>query len=352
MFIKSDNEFLEYCGRIYCEADKKVFIYPCSYVKLKFRGKYIKAIVDNNQGYWENYLGCILDGRQSKIKLSDDNYKQELILMENTDSNEHEVMLFKRQDSCHEVGLYGFEVDEDAVLLQLPEKPKGKIEVYGDSVSAGEVSEAFDYMGKPDPNWHMGELSNSYYSYAWLTARKLNAQIHDIAQGGIALLDNTGWFNEPNYIGMESVYDKVRYNPAFGEPVKWDFNNYTPDVVIVAIGQNDSHPDDYMAEDYNCAKAKNWREHYRDFILKLKTIYPEAHIVLCTTILEHHKNWDNAIEEVCREIADEKIHHFLFEKNGSGTPGHIRLQEAEKMSDELAEYIESFGISSLRRGEC
>ena len=66
--------------------------------------------------------------------------------------------------------------------------PERKIEVYGDSVYAGEVSEAVEYTGKEDPEYN-GEYSNSWYSYAWMTARKLNAQIHDIAQGGIALKD-------------------------------------------------------------------------------------------------------------------------------------------------------------------
>lgn len=351
MFIKFDNKFLDYSGRVDYETDKTIFIFPCSYVRVKFKGSSLNAIVDNKNVYWDNYLGIIVDGKQSKVKLSNDEGKQTVTLVEDEEAKLHEVMLFKRQDSCHQVGFYGFELDDDGILLEPPEKPHGKIEVYGDSVSAGEVSEAYDFVGKPDPGWHQGELSNSYYSYAWLTARKLNAQIHDIAQGGIALIDDTGWFNEPNYIGMESVYDKVRYNPAIGESSKWDFSKYTPDVVIVAIGQNDSHPDDYMAKDYHCSQAKNWRDHYRKFVLNLKTIYPDAHIVLCTTILEHHKNWDISIDEVCNEIADDKIHHFLFENNGSGTPGHIRKQEAEKMSDQLAAYIESLGIPSLRRGK-
>ena len=46
------------------------------------------------------------------------------------------------------------------------------MEVFGDSVSCGEVSEALKYVGKPDPE-HDGEYSNSWYSYAWITARKL-----------------------------------------------------------------------------------------------------------------------------------------------------------------------------------
>ena len=58
----------------------------------------------------------------------------------------------------------------DGELLAPPPVPKRKIEVYGDSVSAGEVSEALDFVGKEDPE-HNGEYSNSWYSYAWMTAK-------------------------------------------------------------------------------------------------------------------------------------------------------------------------------------
>jgi len=155
----------------------------------------------------------------------------------------------------------------DGELLAPPPVPKRKIEVYGDSVSAGEVSEALDFVGKEDPE-HNGEYSNSWYSYAWMTARKLNARIHDIAQGGIALMDKTGWFHEPDAIGMEAIWDKLHYEPKLGESIPWDFSEYTPDAVIVAIGQNDSHPEDYMKEDIDCERSCLWRNKYRKFLEK------------------------------------------------------------------------------------
>ena len=52
---------------------------------------------------------------------------------------------------------------------------------------------------------------------------------------------------------------------------------------------------------------------------------------------------NKSIEEVKNRLADEKVHHFLYSKNGSGTPGHIRRPEAEIMSDELAAFIEGLG---------
>ena len=90
-----------------------------------------------------------------------------------------------------------------------------------------------------------------------MTARRLHAEIHDVAQGGIPLLDGTGWFAAPDYLGMESVYDKITYNPQLGESRQWDFSAYVPHVVIIALGQNDNHPDDaYAAEHENGSFGK------------------------------------------------------------------------------------------------
>ena len=53
----------------------------------------------------------------------------------------------------------------------------------------------------------------------------------------------------------------------------------------------------------------------------------------------HDPAWDDAIDEVVNGINDPKVRHFLYSKNGSGTPGHIRANEAEEMAEELAAFI-------------
>ena len=45
-----------------------------------------------------------------------------------------------------------------------------------------------------------------------------------------------------------------------------------------------------------------------------------------------------------KEIGDEKITQYIFERNGKGTPGHLRIPEAEEMAGELAAYIENLNI--------
>ncbi len=343
MFVLADNRYLQYSGRIdFEDVLAPVFVYAGSYVRLRFTGKSFGVTISNRRSYGSNYVGYILDGVQGKFLLEQDREQHSYSLVQGLASGEHELLLFKRMDSCHYFTLHGFELEEGGQILPSDPLPNRRMEVFGDSVSCGEVSEAVDYVGKEDPQ-HDGEFSNSWYSYSWITARKLNAELHITSQGGAALLDQTGWFCGPDFVGMESIYDKIQYNPQLGEVKQWNFTAWTPHVVVVAIGQNDANPENYMARDYDCEKSVNWRKRYRIFVERLMELYPRATFVLTTTILGHDASWDRAIDQVCREIGSPRVHHFLYEKNGCGTPGHIRIPEAEKMAEELSGYIGSLG---------
>ena len=122
---------------------------------------------------------------------------QEITLANDLENDKsHEVILFKRQDGCHEFTFYGFIVPNESKILIASKKPRKCIEFYGDSTVAGELIDDVDYVIKQNPK-HNGEYSNAWYSYAMVTARNLKAQVSIIAQEGISLLDDTGEFQEP-----------------------------------------------------------------------------------------------------------------------------------------------------------
>lgn len=342
--IAASHPALQYMGRIdWSDPENPVWVYACTCVRVRFTGSFIRAEVTNHHLCWDNFLGVIIDGVQTKLVLAHSG-RQTLTLGENLSEGPHELLLFKRQDACHYLTFHGLYVREDAAVSAPEPLPQRRIEVYGDSVSAGEVSEAVDYCGVADPP-HNGEFSNAYYSYSWFTARMLDAQLHDIAQGGISLLDDTGYFHAPDYKGIEHLYGKIQYNDQIAPNKDWDFGRYTPHAVIVAIGQNDAHPDNYMETDPEGEKARRWKTHYLAFIRNLRAVYPRAHIILCTTILGHHPNWDAAIDQVWQQLDDGKVHHFLYSNNGCGTAGHIRIPEAEIMGRELSSFIN--GLSGV-----
>lgn len=377
-FVCPENEKITYTGRI--EFEKKtapVFAYACSSFRFCVKASEAVLAVSNLHSYYENSLGILVDGKyRGKIVLHDGEQncgepagKFELRLEKQNaaelqpvfesfpeearffdlsaflDGGQHEITVFKRMDACHYFTFLGLLLPENTELFVPSPKKKRRIEVYGDSVSCGEVSEAIGRCGMDDPEGHNGIYSNSFYSYSWILARKLEAEIHDVSQGGISLMDGDGYFNGPVCTGMLSCYDKILYHPGIGKTTNWEFEKFIPHVVIVAIGQNDAHPVNCMGEDYEGEAAQKWRNEYKGFIRILRGKYPKAQIILTTTILGHDKAWDQAIDQVCRELAQEdgRVHHFLYSLNGEGTSGHIRRPEAEKMAEEMQDFLKSLG---------
>jgi hypothetical protein len=342
--VNSDFEKLIYSGRIdFSDSLAPIFIFPGSSAKMLFTGCKLKILVKNNHGYYDNYIGYILDGVQKKVLLSNDNSIQEITLTNDLqDDKTHEVILFKRQDACHEFTFYGFIISKDGKVMMPCKKPRRCMEFYGESAAAGELVEDIEYEVRPDVK-HNGQYSNAWYSYAMMTARNLKTNVSIIAQGGISLLDNAGYFHAPDSIGMERIYDKLHFNPDLGNVTNWNFKRYTPQVVVIDIGQNDAVPEDYMKKDKDGYKAKIWKKHYIEFVLNIRKVYPNALIVLTTTIKNHDPSWDRAIGLICQEINDEKTLHFLYSYNGRGTPFCTRVGEAEQMALELSMFLKSYG---------
>lgn len=355
--IRWDDKRIYYCGRMEEDPDRNGirWVYPASCALIRFRGKSLRVHLSVKREYSDIYLGIIVDGVQIKKEIKESD--TEITLAEGLGPDTvHEVLLFKRMDTAQIITIESFLTDDDAVVYdagksrsllarELGIATGHRIEFFGDSVSCGEVSEAVLYTGKEDPE-HNGEYSNSWYSYAWMTARKLHAEIHNTSQGGIALLDGIGWYHEPDQDGMESFYDKCQSNKNLEPVTEWDFSKWIPQVAVIAIGQNDSHPTDFMKEDYDGELAVRWREKYAWFIKRILGLYPGVHVVCTTTILNHDSSWDRAIGEAVEQIDLPEVHHFLYSRNGCGTPGHVRISEADQMSGELAAYIDRLIYSS------
>lgn len=338
MLICADNENYSYMGRIEFDVPTAPkFVYAGSNVTLRFIGSRISAVLKNCRFCNIIELGYVLDGKEGRIAVDKSGEETEIIIADDLKYEGHTVTLFKRQDASHYFEFYGFDIDGE-VLPPFP-KYNRRIEVFGDSVSAGAVCEAADYIGKCDPPGHDGIYDNAWHSYAMIVARNLGAQIHNNAQGGIALFDNTGYFHAPNYIGLEATYDKLGYYPECGYS-SWDFSSYIPHIVIIAIGQNDPHnegkPDNNIHDPEYRLK---WRTRYKEIISDLRSHYPNATFILMTTVLCHDKEWDNAIEEARQELGDNKIYHYLFTRNGRATPGHPRIAEQQEMAEELTRFI-------------
>ncbi len=345
-----NNPAIRTMGRIDDEDPlRPVWIFPYTQASFCFTGTSLRiALGIRSMDFIRSFLnlGVCLDGRRIVVPLPPDENEPVITIAQGLPDIQHEVTIYKRQDGNQYLTILGFDIDDGAAVLPPTQpRPNRRIEVYGDSVSCGERNEAICYAGRNDPDVELYGYSDSWMSYAALTARHLGAELHNVSQGGVALLDGSGWFPYPSqdYMGMTHVWDRLEYHPAFSSSKHWNFKRYTPHVVIVAIGQNDSHPFDAMKNDYDGSQARRWRTSYSAFLDKLRGVYPHAHIVCTTTVMSHDSAWDKAIDEIVASYNDPKVTRFLYTRNGSATSGHPRLGEHQEMARELTAYLEGLG---------
>lgn len=346
ILVSPDRPELTYMGRTELYKGFPRFVFAGTMVTIRFKGTEIRCVIRNHKFFNKQELGYVLNGIVGKVTFEQSEDDITLTLADNLTDTVHTLTLFKRQDASHYFEFKGFLLNDGAELLPADPLPKRRIECYGDSVSAGAVTEAVEHTATVDPILHEGIYDNAWYAFPMITARNLGAAINNIAQGGIAVYDRTGWYHAPDYIGMETAYDKVCYFPeAEGGFTEWDFSKYTPHVVIVAIGQNDQHNEkwEYETGTENFIGEPKFREYWKDgykrIVRSLREKYPKAFIILTLTVLRHDSGWDDALDEIVSELADSRIVHFRFTRTGAATPGHPRIPEQYEMAEELTCFI-------------
>lgn len=343
-FIPATDPAIRYMGRIdRTVPDAPKIVWAGSMITLRFVGRDLSAVICDHRFYNKIELGLLVDGKEERVAVDTDRQRFSLTLVSNLEYKEHEITLFKRQDATHYFDFFGFETFGDTELLPPPPRPDRRIECYGDSVSAGAVCEAVQNTGQCDPDDTQGVYDNAYHAYPMITARNLGAEINNIAQGGIAIFDRTGYYHSPDTIGMETAYDKAVYFPEECGYTPWDFSQYTPHIVIFAVGQNDQHRENDLDPDITGPiYRKKWKDRYKDIIRSLRSHYPKAQFILLLTVLMHERTWDEALDEIVAELkaeGDEGVTHFMFRRCGKATPGHPRLPEQYEMASELTAFI-------------
>lgn len=347
--LPTKDRFL-YTGRIdLTDENEPLFIYAGSMAETIFTGKKISLYL-KNEGMGAYYsVGVILDGVQYKYDLPRDNKEICIEVSDCLDETEHTLIVFKRQAAAHYFRFCGIETDEES-RITLPKREYAlNIEVYGDSVSAGEVCESVYYESCIDPENHNGVYDNSWFSYPMILGRMLNARVYNNSQGGIALMDKTGFFNGPNperLIGVETTYNKLSYvgysHKGFTD---WDFSRFTPDIVIMAVGQNDPYP--FFEKSENKDFIRKWKDTYKSILYDLREKYGKnVKVLMILTLLMHDPRWDTYLDEIQAEIERETgekwAKHFTFSRCGKATPGHPRITEQYEMAYELSKEIKSW----------
>lgn len=334
--ILPDNSNFQYLGRVDSSTPQSpIFAYPATACQFNFEGTSLQLKLTEDNWGASNYIGVYLDNNPEPIVIkleSSSEPKNYLVATDLADTN-HSVLMVKRTDFLTgEFTFNGIIIDANKKLLPPNPISTRKMEVYGDSITVGGVVES-DNVGQNDPEGDTKHLDNSYASYGAMLAKDYNADFHLIAQAGIALTDGYGYWLEGT--GMESIYDK--YKPL-ADARNWDFSNYTPDLIITALGQNDSASVIGKPE----ISQEQWKSNYKTFITNLQSKHPQAYIICMFPNMFHDPLWDTYLTETVaeyqQEFPDAKVYSLITQQV---TPGHPRVSEQRLMADALKNLIDN-----------
>lgn len=325
---------IRYDGRIdKTNPNAPIFTWPGCLMEFSFVGTAVKVNLNVTWCWGARMLGAVIDGKELSFDIEQGENK--VTLADGLENTRHTVVIYKKMENHY------FVINEillDGELCEGNPLPKRRIEVYGDSVSAGSVVDCEDYVGKHDPENNNGKYDNALHAYPLLIARNMPAQVYVTSQGGISIFDRTGWFEWPNTTGMESCWDKACYCTNVPQ-TEWDFS-FKPHVIVFAIGQNDQNPDpDCLSKpDY----YKKWTDKYIEIVTNVKKHSPNAVVLFALTVLMHPPIWDDALEDIKNRLGGEEkgFYHFMYSRCGKATPGHPRVSEQIEMANELTAFME------------
>jgi len=330
--VKSNDSHIHYMGRVDVQAEKSMLSWPGTSVQISFNGTGVKAMLQDEQG--QNYYNVIVDGKVTR-KLNISTTKQEYVLAANLPAGKHTLQLFKLTEwDKGKTWFYGFNLDPNTQLMAAPETKKHKIEFFGNSITCGYG--VLDTSGKDRGD---GLYEDNYQSYAAITARHFDAEYYCIAKSGIGVM--VSWFP----LIMPEMYNRLDATDAQS---RWNFKQYTPDVVVVNLFQNDSwivtQPQNgqFKARFGTTAPTpQDIIKAYEAFVKTLRATYPKAQIICALGNMDATRQgsvWPDYVEQAVKNLNDKKIYTHMFPfKN---TPGHPRVNEQLAMANDLIGFME------------
>lgn len=218
-------------------------------------------------------------------------------------------------------------------LLPAPERPKLRIEFIGNSITCGYGTDA----DSGDTHFSY-DTENHTLSYAYLTARALDADFNVVARSGIGMYRS---YNGPregtpdNRIPAEYDHTLI-YDPAH----YWDHRSFRPDIICINLGTNDTSVDNY--------DITLFEEAYKKFLAHLHLLQPQAKIVLLTGPMLHGKPLED-VTAVLNRLAEGKDYVYRFDMSeqtgelGYGADYHPSRAQAAKNAAELTAFLKKIG---------
>jgi Carbohydrate esterase 2 N-terminal/GDSL-like Lipase/Acylhydrolase family len=328
-FISPENTNLLYTGRIdFSNPSAPLISWSGTSIKANFTGKVLKVILDDQYG--KNYFSVIVDEEiYHHFVIEAKQGQQEYTISTNLPDGKHSLEIYKRTEGEEGHTLFkGLVID--GKLLNPPARFKRRIEIFGDSITSGMGNEAADNGAD-----HLLSEKNNYWAYGSIAARELKAELHTTSQSGIGIM--ISWFP---FI-MPQFYDQL--SAVGNNDTQWDFTQWTPDLVIINLLQNDSWLIDREKRLQPIPTDEQRVQAYVDFVRTIRAKYPKAQIICALGSMDATASdkWPNyikvAVEKMKTEFEDKKIDTLFFDFTGYGQ--HPRVAQNKANAKKLVGFV-------------
>ncbi|MFC4212337.1 GDSL-type esterase/lipase family protein [Pedobacter lithocola] len=319
-------------GRSILNKEKKLeLISSAVHFGFKFRGESFKILATLKNRNEHNYLQYEMDGKyQKRIRIDGNNQKP--ILIAANGKGEHTVWIYKATEAHTGPIIIESIVANKIVPTKVPKAPL--IEFIGNSITCGAASDASDFLCGTG-TYH--DQHNAYMAYGPRVARKLSANYVLSSVSGIGVY-RTWNTNGPS---MPEVYERQDFRSTTTD--KWDFRQYEPKIVSIALGTNDMSNGDGKTE-RKPFEADVFISEYVKFIKLIKSKYPKAQIALLSSPMIHgeqKKILEKSLLAIKTNIdsaylKDKKVAVFSFpEMQPHGCSGHPDVADHLILAEQL-----------------
>ena len=284
-----------------------------------------------------SYLQYELDGvYQKRIRIEKGNNSTIQIVAPK--EGRHTVWIYKATEA--QTGPINLKKIEGKGLKPLAAQKSNLIEFIGNSITCGAAADPSEV---PCGTGSYHDQHNAYMAYGPRVARSLGSAFILSSVSGIGIYRN--W--NSNGPAMPLVYEKTTLRQE-GNAL-WDFSQFTPRIVSIALGTNDFSDGDGKSERLPFDSAAFVRN-YIQFVLKVQSKYKGAQIALLNSPMVHGDKaqlLQNCLSAVKHNVdavnKDSKPLALFFFKpmQARGCTGHPNVEDHAIMANALIPFFKN-----------
>lgn len=289
------------------------------------------SLADTNS---HSYLQYELDGVYQKRIRINGNATEPLVIT--TSPGKHSVWIYKTTEASSGAVIISKVAADKVAPLTVSSAPL--IEFIGNSITCGAAADASDVVcGGGDYQ----DQHNAYMAYGPRLARALNANYILSSVSGIGIYRTWNMDN----LSMPQVYEHT--DLQLNSTQKWNFSQYSPKIVSIALGTNDMSRGDGV-HPRTPFDTTTFTNRFVKFVQLVKSKYPKAQIALLSSPMIKGKDaiiLQNCLKSIKTKIdglypADKPVATFFFEPmDPHGCSAHPSVEDHAILAEQLQPFF-------------